>query len=112
MIRNGFPQYRNCFPDWEKRGFVRIISTNSANLGRHVDFYFRDNVGYGQSDFPENAKPVKSDAEIIKELRQQVQSQHSTILSQELKIDEQSKKIDEFEKVEVDKAINEMFDKN
>lgn len=112
MIRNGFPQYRNYFPDWEKRGFARIISTNSANLGRHVDFYFRDNVAYGQSDFPENAKPVKSDAEIIKELRQQVQSQHSTILSQELKIDEQSKKIAEFEKVEEDRAIEEMFDKN
>ncbi len=109
MIRNGFPQYKNYFSEWEKRGFAKIISTNSANLGRHVDFYFRDNVAYVQSDFPENAKSVKSDAEIIKELKREIQSQHSTILSQERTINEQSNKIAQLIKEEEDRAINELL---
>lgn len=109
MIRNGYPQYKNYLPEWEKRGFAKIISTNSANLGRHVDFYFRDNDTFVQSDFPENLKSVKTDAEIIKELKQQINSQHSTILSQERQLDEQSKKIAELEKIEEEKALDEIF---
>lgn len=40
MIKAKFPQYRNYFDEWEKKGLAKIIKTNSAKLGRHVDFYF------------------------------------------------------------------------